>query len=959
MVYLDGTWKQNVTKGVQLYSATGLTADTQYIIGTRTVDTTGNVNSSWVNHTTRTAPLPDTTAPRSITGLANNTYLATTINWTWTDPSDADFSKVMVYLDGTWKQNVTKGVQLYSATGLTADTQHIIGTRTVDTTGNVNSSWVNHTTRTAPLPDTTAPRSITGLANNTYLATTINWTWTDPSDADFSKVMVYLDGTWKVNVTKGAQLYSATGLTADTQHTIDTRTVDTTGNVNASWVNHTARTAPLPDTTAPRSVTGLTNSTYLTTSINWVWTDPTDADFSKVMVYLDGTWKQNVTKGVQLYSATGLNPDTQYTIGTRTVDTTGNMNASWVNHTTITAPLPDTSTPRSITGLNNNTYLMTSINWVWTDPTDTDFSKVMVYLDGTFKTNVTKGVQLCSANGLTADTQYTLGTKTVDTNGNVNASWVNHTARTAPLPDTTAPRSVTGLTNNTYLMTTINWTWTDPTDADFSKVMVYLDGTWKTNVTKGVQIYSATGLTADTQHTLGTKTVDTTGNVNASWVNHTARTAPVAPEPPAAIFSGSPTNGKAPYTVTFTDSSTGTGSLTYSWIFGDGGSSTDRNPSHEYTTAGTYDVQLTVTGPGGSDTELKPDYITVQEDSDNDSILDQEEQGPGGTDPAYDGNNDGTPDCQQGDVASFHTMTGSYVTLVSLGGQSLTNVQAVDNPSPTDIPEYVETPFGFIDFTIAGLVPGSAVTVQLYLPSGTTVNTYYKYGKTPDNANLHWYEFLFDGTTGAEINENIITLHFVDGNRGDNDTIANGIITDPSGPGIDKRLPPTAAFSADPISGTAPLNVQFTDSSGGTAPLSYAWDFNSDGIVDSTEQNPVYLYPVAGTYMAQMTVTNDLGSSDYHVMITVLPQTDSPDKKPVAKFTQNKHTGLAPLTVQFTDISEKNPVSYFWEFGDGITSTDKNPSHLYQKAGIYKISLTVTNSAGSHTTTRVVNVLPK
>ena len=68
------------------------------------------MNASWVNHTARTAPLPDTTAPRSITGLANNTYLTTSINWTWTDPSDADFSKVMVYLDGTWKQNVTKGV---------------------------------------------------------------------------------------------------------------------------------------------------------------------------------------------------------------------------------------------------------------------------------------------------------------------------------------------------------------------------------------------------------------------------------------------------------------------------------------------------------------------------------------------------------------------------------------------------------------------------------------------------------------------------------------------------------------------------------------------------------------------------------------------------------------------------------------------------------------------------------
>ena len=306
------TYSANGTYSVKLTATNPGGSDTETKIGYITVGTV--------------AP-PDTTAPRRITGLTNNTFLTTSINWIWNDPTDVDFSKVMVYLDGTFKTNVTKGVQLYSATGLNPDTQYTIGTRTVDSTGNVNASWVNHTARTAPLPDTSAPRSVTGLTNNTYLTTSISWTWMDPMDADFDRVMVYLDGTWKQNVTKGVQLYSATGLTADTQYSIGTRTVDTTGNVNASWVNHTARTAPLPDTTAPRSITGLANTTYVMTSINWIWTDPTDADFSKVMVYLDGIWKQNVTKGVQLYSATGLNPDTQYTIGTKTVDTTGNVNA--------------------------------------------------------------------------------------------------------------------------------------------------------------------------------------------------------------------------------------------------------------------------------------------------------------------------------------------------------------------------------------------------------------------------------------------------------------------------------------------------------------------------------------------------------------------------------------------------------------------------------------------------------
>ena len=93
---------------------------------------------------------------------ANTTYLPTSITSVWTDPTDTDFNRVMVYLDGAWKTDPTEGVQLYDASGLTADTQHIIGTRTVDTIGNINLTWVNHTARTAPLPDTAAPRRLPG-----------------------------------------------------------------------------------------------------------------------------------------------------------------------------------------------------------------------------------------------------------------------------------------------------------------------------------------------------------------------------------------------------------------------------------------------------------------------------------------------------------------------------------------------------------------------------------------------------------------------------------------------------------------------------------------------------------------------------------------------------------------------------------------------------------------------------
>lgn len=72
-------------------------------------------------------------------------------------------------------------------------------------------------------------------------------------------------------------------------------------------------------------------------------------------------------------------------------------------------------------------------------------------------------------------------------------------------------------------------------------------------------------------------------------------------------------------------------------------------------------------------------------------------------------------------------------------------------------------------------------------------------------------------------------------------------------------MPPVAAFTANNTSTTAPADIQFTDNSTHD-PTSWAWDFNGDSIVDSTEQNPVYTYSTDGTYTVSLTATNDAGS---------------------------------------------------------------------------------------------------
>jgi len=88
---------------------------------------------------------------------------------------------------------------------------------------------------------------------------------------------------------------------------------------------------------------------------------------------------------------------------------------------------------------------------------------------------------------------------------------------------------------------------------------------------------------------------------------------------------------------------------------------------------------------------------------------------------------------------------------------------------------------------------------------------------------------------------------------------------------------PTAAFTADVTSGTAPLTVRFTDQSTG-APTAWAWDFDNDGVVDSELRNTVYVYDTAGTYTVTLTVTNAAGNDDEvrtdYITVTAAPAMD-------------------------------------------------------------------------------------
>jgi len=146
-------------------------------------------------------------------------------------------------------------------------------------------------------------------------------------------------------------------------------------------------------------------------------------------------------------------------------------------------------------------------------------------------------------------------------------------------------------------------------------------------------------------------------------------------------------------------------------------------------------------------------------------------------------------------------------------------------------------------------------------------------------------------------------------------------------------------FTAEPVQGVEPLTVQFANHSQGPIEQ-YMWDFG-DGHT-STLENPVHVYAIPGVYPVQLKVIGSVGSDSLiqENMITV-------DPEPVtARFSASKRTGTAPLQVQFSDSSTGAVHSWLWDFGDGETSTDQHPSHVYQAPDTYSVSLTVTGPYG-------------
>ncbi len=139
--------------------------------------------------------------------------------------------------------------------------------------------------------------------------------------------------------------------------------------------------------------------------------------------------------------------------------------------------------------------------------------------------------------------------------------------------------------------------------------------------------------------------------------------------------------------------------------------------------------------------------------------------------------------------------------------------------------------------------------------------------------------------------------------------------------------------------------------SSGSSITDYKWDVDGDGTWDFQTQIASYTYSEIGTYTVTLQVTDSIGNTDTDTCNVYVE-----NKIPVAAFVFSPNDGLHPTTldtVQFTDTSRDEDgtlTSWYWTFGDGSTSSDRNPTHKFNSGKTYSVSLKVTDNNGDQDT---------
>lgn len=449
--------------------------------------------------------------------------------------------------------------------------------------------------------------------------------------------------------------------------------------------------------------------------------------------------------------------------------------------------------------------------------------------------------------------------------------------------------------------------------------------------------------------------------VSAHGSSTVTTTVTVVTVPPTAAFSVS---DRTPFILTevqFTNGSlAGSAPIEqYLWEFGDGSSSTQQNPTHTYNSAGPFNVRLTVVSDHGSDTATEVVTVSFQPPTANFSgaprspSVGQAVQFQDLSIPGTAAVNQwlwdfGDPDSGDDNLSilqnpshtynapGFYTVTLTVRTPVTTDNSDTETktayIQVVQAPTPAfsfsttnpDRPDIVQ----FANETVAGSEPSSSYVYLWNFGDPTSIaNTSTSENPTHEFTTAGNFTVTLTVQTGTRevTTSQVVTIVF------DPPTVDFSVETDEDTPRED--VLEDGALTTDSLQFTS-LITPGTETE--AADFSYAWDFG-DG-ESSTLEEPTHTYANSGTYTVVFTVTTPTS-------VTTATHDVAIDEPPVPDFSAIPRIATRDTAIQFFDQSDdtnSQPIEgRLWEFGDGFIATGENPTHAYETAGIYDVTLTL------------------
>ena len=412
---------------------------------------------------------------------------------------------------------------------------------------------------------------------------------------------------------------------------------------------------------------------------------------------------------------------------------------------------------------------------------------------------------------------------------------------------------------------------------------------------------------------------------------------------PHANFNTLDTLGCPNSTINFTNTSLGS-YITFLWNFGDGTTSTEVHPSHNYAANGSYTVKLTATNNYGcSDSKEMNNLVNIVTPV------------ASFTASSYEGN---CPPL----IDNFTNTSTNYLSQTWNFGDGTSTL--------TDNPSHFYSVSGNYEVVLTVKGPGGCTassapaTIVLHGPRGS-----FSYDKTSICPNV---PVNFIANT---INTSSLVWDYNDGNTNVGSDTFSSHIYSTVGSYLPKLLLKDASGCVVPLAGTDSIRVhqfvssiafnsnplcdsgsiQFTSTSLTDMQAFYTWNFG-DGTT-STDLNPVHHYNTPGVYTPQLSLSSTLGCSSISMNSTPVIISASPNGS-----IQQSANGCEGLTVVFNGLNTvtNNNVNWLWSFGNGNTSSNITPdAQRYATAGNYNVSAILSNQYGcTKTLSSIVEVYP-